>query len=951
MGQIRRHFLGWDRPALPAAARWLLELPSGADLSGVLVVVPGGRAGRLLQAELVAAGRESAERADPLSPPTIVTPGELGAALFAHPTPPAGPVARRLAWMAALERAEPEVLGTLLRHPPEQGDRSAQGRLAALFEGWSREVASGGRRLGEVAEVGAAIPDFSDGARWAAAGVIQGLYEDVLGHLGRHDPDLALLDAVADRGTSSVRAAAVGPIVLIGVPELSPLMRRALERGADVSSLVFAPESERAAFDACGCVVVEHWAQAEIPITDAQIVMAEGPDSQAAAVLGEIAALDGRYSAEEILVGVPDSELGPRLVTAGRRVGAGAGLEFRPSGGRPWAQSMACGLLRAVGEYARCRSFGALAALVRHPDVEAWLAARVGGGAGVRRRAGRGETWLGVLDEWAAEGLPHSDAIEWLDAEPSKRRVLARLRAGVEAMLGPLLSGERRAAGEWGAEILGVLARVYEGRRLSRDNPIQNETIAACDVIRELGMDLARAPGVPITATEAIGLMLEAGAGCSLPAPPARRAIEMLGWLELPLDPAPAVIVTGVSEGLIPSRPSVEPMLPERLCELLGLSTARSRLARDAYLLTLLALSRPHTTLISGRRAADNEPLLPSRLLFAASDERAAARLAVYSGLEPGRRPPRVRSRARGLEGAQWPRMPIIECPLPGSLPVTAFRDYLRSPYEFYLRHVLRASAVEDPEPELSPRLFGTLIHQVLAAFAATDAAASDDPGVVRRCLADLLATRAARRVGKAPRAAIVLQLEVARQRLGLLAEHQARRVAEGWRILHAEWRPEGAAWLEVDGKPMGLRGSIDRIDRHADGSLAILDYKTGDSQQEPDRAHRAGRAGERQWVDLQLPLYRHLAAPLIGDAPVQLGYVLIGASAQGMGLRVAGWDEADLSDADKCAQDVVRAIRNREFDRADKVSEDRVVLALCGAGWAAPAPEDHEDEPSEAGP
>ena len=81
-------------------------------------------------------------------------------------------------------------------------------------------------------------------------------------------------------------------------------------------------------------------------------------------------------------------------------------------------------------------------------------------------------------------------------------------------------------------------------------------------------------------------------AGEGIPPPADPDAIELLGWLDLPLDDAPAALVTTFNEGWIPSVSTADALLPNRLREALGLMHNDRRLARDAYFVALLCASR-----------------------------------------------------------------------------------------------------------------------------------------------------------------------------------------------------------------------------------------------------------------------------------------------------------------------------------------------------------------------
>ena len=123
----------------------------------------------------------------------------------------------------------------------------------------------------------------------------------------------------------------------------------------------------------------------------------------------------------------------------------------------------------------------------------------------------------------------------------------------------------------------------------------------------------------------------------------------------------------------------------------------------------------------------------------------------------------------------------------------------------------------------------------------------------------------------------------------------------------------DGTAPFAVDDLPMYLRGRIDRIDRHrATGEIVIFDYKTGESANKPEKTHRR----RDDWVDLQLPLYRHLVRFVeeqfadVDPATVRLGYIVIPKSLDAIGHHLAEWTADDLAEADETAREVIRNIR-----------------------------------------
>ncbi|HEX5498580.1 MAG TPA: PD-(D/E)XK nuclease family protein, partial [Thermomicrobiales bacterium] len=341
-----------------------------------------------------------------------------------------------------------------------------------------------------------------------------------------------------------------------------------------------------------------------------------------------------------------------------------------------------------------------------------------------------------------------------------------------------------------------------------------------------------------------------------IPPLPDHAAIELLGWLELPLDDAPALIVTGFNDGLTPSHVNADLFLPGALRRRLKLNDNDRRYARDAYALSALSASRERLTLIAGRRTAESDPLSPSRLLFACDRPAIAERtLAFFGGAKvaAGAELPRSLTAGRPQSAFAVPRPQPLEKPAT-SMRVTEFRDYLACPYRYYLGHVLGLNRLDDEAEELGPQAFGSLAHAALQAFGQDgDANRSTDADAIRRRLDAALDEAVAALYGKLRLPAVDVQIEQLRLRLAAFADWQARWAAQGWRILRAEAVIEdGRAPLIVDGEPMFLRARIDRIDvNEITGRSVIFDYKTSDRGKPPDETHRA----KDQWIDLQLPL------------------------------------------------------------------------------------------------
>jgi ATP-dependent helicase/nuclease subunit B len=915
---VVRVFTGWDAPLLPGAAERLVDAHAGPEsvrLDGVVVVVGGARGGRRLKELLV----EAAERRGvPLVPPRVVTVGSLPELLYAPTLPPAEPVLGRRVWVAALRGLQPARLGAVFPHLPAPDDLRGWEALAAEVQRLREAVAAGGHDFAAVADVCGRGADLlhDDRARWDVLALAEERYLELLAGLGRVDP-IAERRAALDGG----RIAAGRDIWLVGVSEMPWLTQRMLlALDVPVRALVHAPEAESAAFDDLGCVRPEAWAEREIPMEDRHLRIEGRPSDQADAVVAELAALGSRFEVGDVVVAAPDAALVPYL----ERALEGSGVHARYAGGTPLARTAPIRLLQALAEYLGGAGWEAFAALLRHPDLPGWLAR---GGALPREEADR---IAARADEYHARGLP-ADVRSVLPAHGTCARRVEEARAALDGLLKRLRGRKRLAA--WAPEILGVLAEVYGQRQLRRDDPADQRLAAALRALRDAAASFHRLPAAADEACEAadaLALLVSEVSSGTVPDEAEGAAVELLGWLELHLDDAPVALVAGLNEGALPESVNEDAFLPDRLRARLGLVDNARRYARDAYQVTALLHSREVVRFLGGRMDASGNPLRPSRLALAlrgAPLARRVRRLVTASDDLPA-----PAAHAGGPSGFRLPPEPEIRFTPPESLPVTAFGLLLRDPYRWALERHLGLEPLDDGAREMDGRLFGTLAHAVLQDFGHAQVAAGTDAAEIRAWLDHRLDAEAAARFGRGAVPAVRLQVEQLRARLHAFAGWQAGHVGEGWEIAWVEGRPAGsapgeetrstaAAPFEVDGVPLTLTGRIDRIDHHrASGAWAVLDYKTGDTAESPEKTHRRGRA-EKEWIDLQLPLYRHLAAsvagadglPLIPAAALDrlaLGYVWLPRDLQKVGAILAQWTPVDLAEADEAARRAVRTLR-----------------------------------------
>ncbi len=894
---INRVFFNWDRPGLPAAVDYLVDRfgkPGRLDLDSVAVVVPGGRAGRRLLEILVQRARQQRRM---LQPPAIATVGTLPERLYTAKRPFAEELVQQLAWVQALKRSDVGQLKRLMPATPAEDDLTAWLALGAMLGRLHRELAADGLSFEEVAHCGQRIDQFPELQRWQALAEIQKLYLDTLDGLGLWDRQTARLFAIRQ-----VECRTDKQIVLVGLVDMNRAQRLMLDQVADrVTALVFAPEELADRFDDHGCVRPEAWQDVTIDLGTEQIEVVDDPADQAAAVVRAMASWAGRYAAEQITVGVPDDRI--RLQIRQQLQQCGVLARYGP--GIPVSASAPYRLLEVLADHLEDRRFVSLAALVRHPDVQSWLAAKNLHG-----------DWLSDLDRYHTDHLPYRLPPYRSTGQPfgkaARDGTLTQLDEAIEGLLSGL-RGDQRPLEHWGEPLVEVLLDLFGQSRLDRNVKRDRTVLAACErihaVLREHSA-ICKELTPKVSGADAIRLLLDRVAVEMIAPLPARDAVELLGWLELPLDDAPALIVTGFNEGTVPQSVNADLFLPNQLRRELGIEDNGRRYARDAYALSVLAASREQFKVIAGRRTAQSDPLSPSRLLFACDDETVARRAkAFFSRDEPAPRAVLSGTLQPGRSRSEFepPRPQPLEEPV-DAMRVTEFKDYLACPYRYYLKHRLKLRGLADSGEELDPAAFGSLAHEVLKEFGQGPVRESTDAEQIERFLSQWLDRLVLRQYGKGPRSAVRVQVEQLRRRLAAFAGWQADWAGQGWRIENVETGPEdGLATIKVDGRPMVLRGRIDRIDfNQAAGKRIILDYKSSDTAKTPEKTHRS--SGE--WIDLQLPLYRHLARGMGLEGPVEVGYLVLPKNAAGVKHLPAEWTDDDLLQADGVAEDVVRKVR-----------------------------------------
>lgn len=290
--------------------------------------------------------------------------------------------------------------------------------------------------------------------------------------------------------------------------------------------------------------------------------------------------------------------------------------------------------------------------------------------------------------------------------------------------------------------------------------------------------------------------------------------VAIYGLLEARMARADLVICGGLNEGSWPQPPGADALLAPAILRALGVPGAEFRIGLAAHDLAG-CMGAPEVVLSRALRDADG-PTLPSRFLL-----RVEALLG--EDLAKEHRESLIPALLPQLDRQRPPADPYPR-PAPDPSPerrdvtirVTALDRLLGDPYQFYAQAILDLRSLDplSADPFSDPALRGTLVHEILDLW---HKARRADPGLA---LAPFAAQHFAdQRVHPLFRVLWQPRLIAALTRF---EEWVRGDEAEGRVVLASEI----SGSMQVDG--VKVMGRADRIDRQADGSLVIVDYKTG---------------------------------------------------------------------------------------------------------------------------
>jgi len=400
----------------------------------------------------------------------------------------------------------------------------------------------------------------------------------------------------------------------------------------------------------------------------------------------------------------------------------------------------------------------------------------------------------------------------WADDAERIEAVLA----GLERALAPLFSllkEKRFTAPAFATALAGAVAGVLEAS--SDGLPGRREFD---DWAGELAARPGDGPAFPAIGLDGVLYRLMAGFEVRN-VQPRRDDIAIWGQLEARLQNPGLMILAGVNEDIWPEAADPGPWMSRGMRLTAGLEPPERKQGLAAHDFEM-ALGNREVVIAFAQRLGSS-PALPSRLVqrleaFVGDDTAKAMRARGRAWQEAAQKLDAVAT-SRAAE-RPLPRPPAHL--RPRRLSVTEVETLFRSPYDIYAKHVLRLKPLDPLGSEPGARERGSMIHDVFARFVLgkCDFAAPDAyetlMAMAKQSFAGLEGIGARRDIW-------LKRFEVAAR--AFLAFERDREASLA--VRHAEidgnW-----PFPALDG--FRLTGRADRIDLLADGTLEIIDFKTG---------------------------------------------------------------------------------------------------------------------------
>lgn len=237
-------------------------------------------------------------------------------------------------------------------------------------------------------------------------------------------------------------------------------------------------------------------------------------------------------------------------------------------------------------------------------------------------------------------------------------------------------------------------------------NPTDENAISIWTAIRDLSNALFE-NGIELNISDARAFIADTLSSVALrPTPPADTRICVLGTIESRMQTADVVILTGLNEGMFPSRGYENAWLPRAISEQIGLPSPDHKVSLMA--LDFMNLSCGGDVYWLRSKISGGVQTTESRFI---------SRVAARGGKYDTKSQTEILSKISTRDNVA-PHPLNYDAPTPPAdwtdIYVTELELLIHNPYAFYVRHILRLKQIDDYWIAPDARVFGNVVHDVI---------------------------------------------------------------------------------------------------------------------------------------------------------------------------------------------------------------------------------------------
>jgi ATP-dependent helicase/nuclease subunit B len=577
-------------------------------------------------------------------------------------------------------------------------------------------------------------------------------------------------------------------------------------------------------------------------------------------------------------------------------------IDIAPSSGTPLPRTPPGSFLLILARWARDPGDPVrLLAVLKHPlaslgRTQAELARMV---SAMEREALRGPRRHRTLTDLAARLETPSDKNQ--RPQPEAAQLIRDLDA-LHAPLGAALNNET-IDGAAAAEAIGRLAEaIASGAHVWAGKPgaMAAQFIAQLSEL-STGMGKIQSADFPDFAEAVIHRMIAA------PDAPEHPRIAIWGPLEARLQRRDRMILASLNEGSWPKPAAADAFLNRTLRKQLGLPDPDERVGLSAHDFAQMA-NAPEVILLRARRV-DDKPAVASRWLW-------RLRTLVAGGLGGREKAEDALRPAENSDPLIWAHAirhvaNVTSAPAPAPTPPVDKRalhkfspsrvvTLIRDPYADYARRILRLEPLRRVAEDIDARERGTAVHLAVETF---------EKKSNTRTIDDLIVT-SLNEAGAAPE---LIELEKPLWIRAGDAYLRWSKQRDGHRV-DFDTEEEAAITFASSIGQVELKAKADRVEKLSDGTLAIVDFKTG----QPKSAAQVERGLEPQ-LALEAAIAARSAFGKIGPAPSsELIYFRMSLSAQTMSEKNGQPLEFESGDTMHIAEAALKGLQDLIEQYAD---------------------------------